>query len=73
MEYYTYPILDASGATLQVILYLKDVTERKALEKEVLQSDRLSIVGKMSAQVAHSRSGIPLSSINSQRRIALGG
>ena len=63
MEYYTYPILDASGATLQVILYLKDVTERKALEKEVLQSDRLSIVGKMSAQVAHSIRN-PLSAIN---------
>lgn len=63
MEYYTYPILDASGATLQVILYLKDVTERKALEKEVLQSDRLSIVGKMSEQVAHSIRN-PLSAIN---------
>ena len=54
VEYYTYPILDATGATLQVILYLKDVTERKALEKEVLQSERLLIVGKMSEQVAHS-------------------
>ncbi len=63
MEYYTYPILDASGATLQVILYLKDVTERKALENEVLQSERLSIVGKMSEQVAHSIRN-PLSTIN---------
>ncbi len=63
MEYYTYPILDASGATLQVILYLKDVTERKALENEVLQSERLSIVGKMSEQVAHSIRN-PLSAIN---------
>ena len=53
MEYYTYPILDASGATLQVILYLKDVTERKALEKEVLESEKLSVLGQMSAQVAH--------------------
>ena len=63
MEYYTYPILDASGATMQVILYLKDVTERKALEKEVLQRDRLSIVGKMSTQIAHSVRN-PLSAIN---------
>lgn len=63
MEYYTYPILDASGATLQVILYLKDVTERKALENEVLQGERLSIVGKMSEQVAHSIRN-PLSAIN---------
>ena len=63
MEYYTYPILAASGATLQVILYLKDVTGRKALEKEVLQRDRLSIVGKMSTQIAHSVRN-PLSAIN---------
>lgn len=63
MEYYSYPILDTSGSTRQVILYLKDVTERKALEKEVLQRDRLSIVGKMSAQVAHSIRN-PLSAIN---------
>ena len=63
MEYYTYPILDASGETLQVILYLKDVTERKALENEVLQSERLSVVGKMSEQVAHSIRN-PLSAIN---------
>ena len=63
VEYYTYPILDASGSVSQVILYLKDVTGRKALEKEVRQRDRLSIVGKMSAQVAHSIRN-PLSAIN---------
>ena len=67
MEYYTYPILDASGATLQVILYLKDVTGRKALEKEVLYRDRLSIVGKMSEQVAHSiRNPLSAISLNSE-------
>lgn len=63
LEYYTYPILDASGSTRQVILYLKDVSERKVLEKEVRQRDRLSIVGKMSAQVAHEIRN-PLSAIN---------
>ncbi len=63
MEYYTYPILDSSGAASQVILYLKDVTARKELEREVLERDRLSIVGKMSAQVAHSIRN-PLSAIN---------
>ena len=63
MEYYAYPILDASGAARQVILYLKDATERKALERRALQRDRLSIVGKMSAQVAHSIRN-PLSAIN---------
>lgn len=63
MEVYTYPIFDAAGATAQVVLYLKDVTERRELQREVQQRDRLSIVGKMSAQVAHSIRN-PLSAIN---------
>ncbi|MBI2177881.1 MAG: PAS domain-containing protein [Candidatus Tectomicrobia bacterium] len=63
IEIYTYPIFRAEGEAGQVILYLKDVTERRALQREVQQRDRLSIVGKMSAQVAHSIRN-PLSAIN---------
>lgn len=63
IDIYTYPIFGAEGETAQVVLYLKDVTERRALEREVQQRDRLSIVGKMSAQVAHSIRN-PLSAIN---------
>ena len=63
VEVYTYPIFRTEGEAPQVILYLKDVTERRALQREVQQRDRLSIVGKMSAQVAHSIRN-PLSAIN---------
>ncbi|MDA1000804.1 MAG: ATP-binding protein [bacterium] len=63
IEAYTYPISDALGETIQAIVYLKDVTERRELQKQLLQSDRLSIVGKMSAQVAHEVRN-PLSAIN---------
>ncbi len=63
LEIYTYPILDADGETVQVILYLRDVTDRRELQRQLLQRDRLTIVGKMSAQVAHEIRN-PLSSIN---------
>ncbi len=63
LELYTYPIFGAEGETQQVILYLKDVTERRALERQLLQQERLTIVGKMSAQVAHEIRN-PLSAIN---------
>jgi PAS domain S-box-containing protein len=63
LELYTYPIFGAKNEVEQVILYIKDVTERRALELQILRQDRLSIVGKMSAQVAHEIRN-PLSAIN---------
>ncbi|HJP13814.1 MAG TPA: ATP-binding protein [Nitrospinota bacterium] len=62
-ELYSYPIFGAGGRPHQVILYIKDVTERRALEQQLLQQERLTIVGKMSAQVAHEIRN-PLSAIN---------
>ena len=63
IELYSYPIFGSGGPVRQVILYIKDVTERRALEQQLLQQERLSIVGKMSAQVAHEIRN-PLSAIN---------
>jgi PAS domain S-box-containing protein len=63
LEIYTYPIFDADGNTQQVTLYIKDVTERRELQQQLTQKDRLTIVGKMSAQVAHEIRN-PLSAIN---------
>ncbi|MEE9240939.1 MAG: histidine kinase dimerization/phospho-acceptor domain-containing protein, partial [bacterium] len=63
LEIYSYPIFDADGLTQQVTLYIKDVTERRELQQRLTQQDRLSIVGKMSAQVAHEIRN-PLSAIN---------
>ncbi|MBT3350888.1 MAG: PAS domain S-box protein [Nitrospinaceae bacterium] len=63
IELYSYPIFSSEGPVRQVILYIKDVTERRELEQQLLQQERLSIVGKMSAQVAHEIRN-PLSAIN---------
>ncbi len=63
LEIYSYPIFDADGNTQQVTLYIKDVTERRELQQQLTQQDRLTIVGKMSAQVAHEIRN-PLSAIN---------
>ena len=63
LEIYSYPIFDADGLTQQVTLYIKDVTERRELQQRLTQQDRLTIVGKMSAQVAHEIRN-PLSAIN---------
>jgi PAS domain S-box-containing protein len=63
IELCSYPIFSSGGPVRQVILYIKDVTERRVMEHQLLQQERLSIVGKMSAQVAHEIRN-PLSAIN---------
>ncbi|MFV0436447.1 MAG: ATP-binding protein [Desulfopila sp.] len=40
-------------ATLYACLFVRDVTDRKRLEEELVQSERLGIIGKMAASVAH--------------------
>ncbi len=40
-------------ACLQACLFARNVTERNLLEEELIQSERLAIIGKMAAGVAH--------------------
>jgi two-component system NtrC family sensor kinase len=49
----TYPILDAVGKVDQVILFEEDVTERRHLEANLAQSEKLAAVGQLAAGVAH--------------------
>jgi two-component system NtrC family sensor kinase len=49
----TYPILDAIGQVDQVILFEEDVTERRHLEANLAQSEKLAAVGQLAAGVAH--------------------
>jgi two-component system NtrC family sensor kinase len=49
----TYPILDAVGQVDQVILFEEDVTERRHLEANLAQSEKLAAVGQLAAGVAH--------------------
>jgi two-component system NtrC family sensor kinase len=52
-EIHTYPILDESGAAVQVVLFEEDVTERRHLEANLAQSEKLAAVGQLAAGVAH--------------------
>jgi len=38
---------------VEVVEYVKDVTAEKRLQQQVIQSERLAVVGRMSANVAH--------------------
>ncbi len=50
---YTFPLKDETGKTVRVVEYVKDVTRERILQSEIIQNERLAIIGKMSAQVAH--------------------
>ncbi|MGQ0602590.1 MAG: ATP-binding protein [Anaerolineales bacterium] len=52
-EISTYPIKDANGYTLQAVLFLQDVTDKRRLEASLAQSEKLAAVGQLAAGVAH--------------------
>jgi two-component system NtrC family sensor kinase len=52
-EISTYPILDEFGQVVQVVLLEEDVTERRRLEANLAQSEKLAAVGQLAAGVAH--------------------
>ncbi|MGD0806130.1 MAG: ATP-binding protein [Anaerolineales bacterium] len=52
-EISTYPILDEYGEVVQVVLFEEDVTERRRLEANLAQSEKLAAVGQLAAGVAH--------------------
>ena len=52
-EISTYPILDEVGQVDQVIVFEEDVTERRHLEANLAQSEKLAAVGQLAAGVAH--------------------
>ena len=48
-----FPLKDKGGTTVRVAECVKDVTKEMALQTELLQHERKSVIVKMSAQVAH--------------------
>ncbi len=56
-------IYDSKGKVLGSSAIVRDITERKKLEKRLLQSERLATIGKMAARIAHEIRN-PLSSIS---------
>jgi PAS domain S-box-containing protein len=53
LQIFTFPLADRKGETVEVVEYVKDVTREKNLQQQIIQSERLAVVGRMSANVAH--------------------
>tara|TARA_B100000315_G_scaffold246469_1_gene273797 strand:+ start:16775 stop:18244 length:1470 start_codon:yes stop_codon:yes gene_type:complete len=53
MEIWNFPMDSANGQTGHIIEYVKDVSEREFLHKELAQSKRLALIGEVSAKIAH--------------------
>ncbi len=53
LQLFTFPLQDRNGRVVEMVEYVKDVTAEKKLQQQVIQSERLAVVGRMSANVAH--------------------
>jgi PAS domain S-box-containing protein len=53
IELSTFPLLDRGNRAVQVVEYVKDVTERVRMAERLDQSRRLAELGEMAARVAH--------------------
>jgi two-component system cell cycle sensor histidine kinase/response regulator CckA len=56
------PIVDAKGKVLGGVMVFRDVTERRKLERELIQSERLTALGTIAAGMAHEINN-PLSAV----------
>ncbi|XJZ28768.1 ATP-binding protein [Bacillota bacterium Lsc_1132] len=66
-ELYTYPVHNNKQQVYGVIAYIKDVTEKRKMEVQLLHSGKLAAIGEMAAGIAHELNS-PLTAIlgNSQ-------
>jgi signal transduction histidine kinase len=53
LQIFTFPLADRNGETVEVVEYVKDVTREKNLQQQIIEAERLAVVGRMSANVAH--------------------
>jgi PAS domain S-box-containing protein len=53
LQIFTFPLAGRNGETEEVVEYVKDVTREKNLQQQIIEAERLAVVGRMSANVAH--------------------
>lgn len=51
--FWTYPLLNSDGNIYGVVNYLREVTEQKKLEQQLVRSDKLASLGMLVAGVVH--------------------
>jgi two-component system NtrC family sensor kinase len=61
-EWITSPVQDATGRVYEILLLMRDITQRKEYEYRLMQADRMAAIGFLSAGVAHEINN-PLTSI----------
>jgi len=52
-DLFSFPIADSKGKVKFVIELVKDITQRKKLEEQLLSSERLASMGEIAAAIAH--------------------
>ncbi len=62
LEWTTSPIKDPMGNVEEIILLMRDITERKEYEFKIMQADRMTAIGFLAAGIAHEINN-PLASI----------
>ncbi|MEW6409798.1 MAG: DUF3365 domain-containing protein [Nitrospirota bacterium] len=48
-----YPIFDDSNEVSRVVHYVKNITERKVIEEQIMKTEKLAALGQLSAGIAH--------------------
>jgi PAS domain S-box-containing protein len=62
IEIASFPLFDASGAVHQVVEVWEDITERVALQTQLVRAEKLAAIGHLAASIAH-EVGNPLQAI----------
>lgn len=70
LELYGYPLRNMHGEVVEVILYAKDVSQSKQLQRQIAQSDKMAYIGQLAAGLAHELKN-PLAIISASAQFCL--